>query len=193
MKLISDGLLRQRNGLMIYNKIERVLVITKWIFNYYNTNFSQVQNVNQKYTFTHKLTTKRNFQTPPLFFFSSTVMEWNAQDCGISKAAKDTSMLPSKIVQMKVSHETGSEANFGFGRALMPSYLGMYPPKAAFFSFRMQPWSCMTKIADRRHGCWVNWLSLKVLKCDFLSIKVTFKESVSSLDLHVEVFPVLSL
>ncbi len=37
----------------------------------------------------------------------------------------DTSMLPSKIDQMKVSHETGSEANFGFGRALMPSYLGM--------------------------------------------------------------------
>ncbi len=25
------------------------------------------------------------------------------QDCGISKAAKDTSMLPSKIDQMKVS------------------------------------------------------------------------------------------
>ncbi len=32
-------------------------------------------------------------------------------------------MLPSKIDQMKASHETGSEANFGFGRALMPSYL----------------------------------------------------------------------
>ncbi len=68
-----------------------------------------------------------------------TITEWNAQDCGISKAAKDTSMLPSKIDQMKVSHETGSEANFGFGRALMPSYLGMCPPKAAFFSFRIQP------------------------------------------------------
>ncbi len=51
----------------------------------------------------------------------------------------------------------------------------------------------LTKIADRRYGFWVNWLSLKVLKCDFLSIKVTFKESVSSLDLHIEVFPVLSL
>ncbi len=54
-KLISDRLLRQRNGLMIYNKIERVLVITKQIFNYYNTNFSleitsKVQKVNQKYT-----------------------------------------------------------------------------------------------------------------------------------------------
>ncbi len=48
-------------------------------------------------------------------------------------------MLPSKIDQMKVSHETGSEANFGFGRALMPSYLGMSSLKAAFFSFRMQP------------------------------------------------------
>ncbi len=30
-------------------------------------------------------------------------------------------MLPSKIDQMKASHETGSEANFGFGYALMPS------------------------------------------------------------------------
>ncbi len=72
-KLISDTLLRQRNGLKIYNKIERVLVITKQIFNYYNTNFSleitsKVQKVNQKYTFTHKLTTKRNFQMPSLFF-----------------------------------------------------------------------------------------------------------------------------
>ncbi len=119
---------------MIYNKIERVLVITKQIFNYYNTNFSleitsKVQKVNQKYTFTHKLTT--NFQTPSLFF-SSTVTEWNAQDCGISKAAKDTSTLPSKIDQMKVSHETGSEANFGFGRALMPSCLEMLPPKAVY-------------------------------------------------------------
>ncbi len=116
--------------------------VTKQIFNY-STNFSleitsKVQKVNHKYTFTHKLTTKHNFQTPSLFF-SLTVTEWNTQDCGISKAAKDTSMLPSKIDQMKVSHETGSEANFGFGRALMPSYLGMLLPKAAFFSFRMQP------------------------------------------------------
>ncbi len=108
---------------MIYNKIEWVLVITKQICNYYNTNFSleiasKVQKVNQKYTFTHKLTTKRNFQMPSLFF-SSTVTEWNAQDCGISKAVKDISMLPSKIDQMKVSHETGSEANFGFRRALI--------------------------------------------------------------------------
>ncbi len=30
---------------------------------------------------------------------------------------------------MKVCHETGSEANFEFGRALMPYYLGMCPPK----------------------------------------------------------------
>ncbi len=104
---------------MIYNKIERVLVITKQIFNYYNTNFSlevtsKVQKVNQKYTFTHKLTTKCNFQTPSLFF-SSTVTEWNAQDCGISKAAKDTSTLPSKIDQMKVSHETGRQHFSVFG------------------------------------------------------------------------------
>ncbi len=73
MKLISDRLLRQRNGLMI-NKIERVFVITKQIFNYYNTDFSlettsKVQKVSQKYTFAHKLTTKHNFQTPSLFYF----------------------------------------------------------------------------------------------------------------------------
>ena len=72
MKVISDRLQRQRNGLMIYNKIEWVLVITKQIFNYYNTDFSleltsKVQKVSQKYTFTHKLTTKHNFQTPSLF------------------------------------------------------------------------------------------------------------------------------
>ncbi len=136
MKLISDGLLRQRNGLMFYNKIEQVLVITKWIFNYYNTDFSlemtsKVQKVSQKYTFTHKLTTKRNFQTPSLFL-CSTITAWNAQDCAISKAAKDTSMLPSGFDQKKVPPETGSEAEFRFGRVLMPSCLGMLPPNAAF-------------------------------------------------------------
>ncbi len=31
-----------------------------------------------------------------------------------------------------------TQANFGFGRALMPSYLEIHPPKAAFFSFRIQ-------------------------------------------------------
>ncbi len=128
---------------MIYNKIEQVLVITKQILNYYYTNFSlevksKVQNVHQKYKFTQKLSTKRNFQMPSLFF-SSTTTEWNAQDCGIPKAVKDTSMLLSKIYQMKVSHKTGSEANFGLRRALMPSYLRMLPLNAAFFSFRMQP------------------------------------------------------
>lgn len=49
-----------------------------------------------------------------------------------------TSMLPSKIAQMKASRETGTEAINDFGRALMPSYLGIHPPKAAFFSFRTQ-------------------------------------------------------
>ncbi len=80
MKRILDRLLRQRDGLMIYNKIERVLVITKLIYNYYNTDFSleitsKVQKVSQKYTFTHKLTTKRNFQTPSLFFSSTVKLE----------------------------------------------------------------------------------------------------------------------
>ncbi len=66
---------------------KRDLVVTKQIFNYYNNNFSleitsKVQRVNQKYTFTHKLTKKCNFQTPSLFF-SSTIMEWNAQEGSI--------------------------------------------------------------------------------------------------------------
>ncbi len=80
MKLISDGLLRQRNGLMIYNKIKQVLVITKLIFNYHNTDFSleitsKVQKVSQKYTFTPKLTNKRNFPRPSLFFLAQP--SWN--------------------------------------------------------------------------------------------------------------------
>ncbi len=34
-------------------------------------------------------------------------------------------MLPSKLDQKKVPPETGSEAEFGFRRALIPSRLGM--------------------------------------------------------------------
>ncbi len=61
---------------MIYNNIERVLVITKFIFNYYNTGFSleitpKVQKVSQKYEFIHKLTTKCYFQMASLFFSST--------------------------------------------------------------------------------------------------------------------------
>ncbi len=41
-------------------------------------------------------------------------------------------MLPSKFDQKKVAPETGSEEEFVFGPALMPSCLGMLPPKAAF-------------------------------------------------------------
>ncbi len=60
MKLISDKLLRQCKGLMIYNTIKRVLVTTKQILNYYNTDLSLeiTSKVSQKYTFIHKLTTK---------------------------------------------------------------------------------------------------------------------------------------
>ncbi len=65
-----------------------------------------------------------------IFIFSSTVTEWNAQDCGISKAAQDTSMLPSKFDQKKVPPETRSEVEFGFRWALMPFCLGMLPLKA---------------------------------------------------------------
>ncbi len=119
MKLISESLLRQRNGLMIYSKIERVLVITKLIFNNSNTDLSleitsKVQKVSQKYIFTHKLSTKRNFEMPS-FFFSSTVKEWSAQDCGISKAAKDT------------------------GRVLMSSCHGMCSPKELWDAADVSP------------------------------------------------------
>ncbi len=119
IKQILDRLLRQRNGLMIYNKIERVLVITKLIFNHYNTDFSL------------EISSKVQMLVRNIHLHTN----WPPN----AKAVKDTSMLPSKIDQMKASHETGCEANFGFGHALMPSYLEMRPPKAAFFSFRMQP------------------------------------------------------
>ncbi|KAK9969668.1 hypothetical protein ABG768_027825, partial [Culter alburnus] len=61
---------------------------------------SEVETVGQKCTFTYKLTTNRNVQMSYLFF-SSAVTEWKTQNCGISLEAKDTSMLPSKIDQMK--------------------------------------------------------------------------------------------
>jgi len=48
------------------------------------------------YIYTHELTNNRTFQMPSLYL-SITVTEWKAQDCGISKEEKDTSMLPSKI------------------------------------------------------------------------------------------------
>ncbi len=49
------------SGSMIYNKIERVLVITKQILNYFNTDFSleitsKVQKVRQIYIFTQTAT-----------------------------------------------------------------------------------------------------------------------------------------
>lgn len=81
---------------MIYNKIQRVLVKTKWIFNHYNRNFSlelksKVEKVSQKSTFTHKLNTIQNFQMSNLFV-SSTVTECNGQDCGISEAVNHKSI-----------------------------------------------------------------------------------------------------
>jgi len=45
---------------------------------------SQVENIDEKCTFTHKLTTSRNFQTASLF--SSTVTDWKAQDSAITSA-----------------------------------------------------------------------------------------------------------
>jgi len=74
---------------------------------------SKVGKVHQIVHFTHKLTTN-----------SFLAQQWNTQDCGISKAVKDPSMLPSKIDQMKVSQETrcGSGTTIKFGCAFLPSY-----------------------------------------------------------------------
>ncbi len=64
---------------MIYNKIEQVLVITKQIFNYYNTYLSLEEHKRGKgsseiemYTYTDQM------QHSSLFIFSSTITEWNA-------------------------------------------------------------------------------------------------------------------
>ncbi len=43
------------------------------------------------------------------------------------------------IDQMKVSQEAGSQDTFGFERGLMPFYLEVCPPKAAFSGFQTQP------------------------------------------------------
>ncbi len=67
---------------------------------------SKVENIYQKRTFTQ--TDHRPQLSDAILFFILTVTEWNAQDCGIPKAAKDTSMLPSKMGQMKASQETGT-------------------------------------------------------------------------------------
>ncbi len=96
-KLFTDRLLRQRNGLMIYNQIERVLVLTKPISNWY-TDFSlkitsKVQKVNQKYTFIHKLTTKRSFQIPSLFL-AQLSRNGTHRIVGYQRQRR-TSMLPS--------------------------------------------------------------------------------------------------
>ncbi len=105
---------------MITNIIERVLVITKLIFNYHNTNFSheitsKVQKVYQIYTFTHKLTTKQIliFQLKRHGMERTALWDIKGSEGRIYAAFKNR------------SDETGLEANFGFGRALMSSCLGM--------------------------------------------------------------------
>ncbi len=93
---------------MIYNNIERVLVIIKWILNYYNTGFSleitpKVQQVSQKYTFIHKLTTKHNFQTPSLFFSSTETNRYSLRQAVQKHAALKTwSWAPVKVTTKRV-------------------------------------------------------------------------------------------
>lgn len=59
-------------------------------------------------------------------------MEWNTGLWDIKGSQKIDQM---KQCQMKAFQQTGSKVNIGFGSAFMPSYVGMHPPKAAFFSF----------------------------------------------------------
>ncbi len=93
---------------MIYNNIERVLVITKIIFNYYNTGFSleitlKVQKVSQKYRFIHKLTTKHNFHTPSLFLISTKTDRYNLRQADQKHAALKTwSWAPVKVTTKTV-------------------------------------------------------------------------------------------
>jgi len=56
-----------------------------------------------------------------------------------NKGSEEYIYAALKIDLMKVSHETGSEANCGDVPSLMPFYPGMGLPKAAFFSFWIQP------------------------------------------------------
>jgi len=54
-ELISNRLLRPPNSLMTYSKIERALVRTKQILNYYRSDVSlEMEYVGWKHTFTHK-------------------------------------------------------------------------------------------------------------------------------------------
>lgn len=67
---------------MIYNKIESTLVITKQIFNYYNTDFSlEIKSEVEKL---FKNTHHKMQLSDTILYFSSNVMKLNAQDSGIS-------------------------------------------------------------------------------------------------------------
>ncbi len=85
-----------------------------------------MQKVNQKYTFTHKLTTKRNFQTPSLFFLSQPSQNGTHRIVGYQRQWRIHLCCLQKSIRWRYLMR-GSEANFGFGRD------AFLPPKAAVF------------------------------------------------------------
>ncbi len=93
--------------------------------------FNCLKKCSPKYTITHKLTNNATFWHH-LIFLAQLSCNRMHRIVGYQKAARDTSMLPSKFDQKKIPLETGSKAEFRLGRDLMPSRLGMLPPKAAF-------------------------------------------------------------
>ncbi len=124
-----NRLLRQHNGLMIYNKIERVLVITKWIFNYYNTDFSlditsKVQKVSQKHTFTHNWLPNDTFRRHLYFLAHHHGMERRGL-LGYQRQRRIHLCCLQKSIRWR--HLTRQEVKLTLDSDV--------PPKAAFFSF----------------------------------------------------------
>jgi len=60
---------------------------------------SEVKHICQKHIFTH--IHHQSQLSGGILFFSLTVKEWKAKNCGVLKSANDTSMVPSKSNQMK--------------------------------------------------------------------------------------------
>ncbi len=143
---------------LIYNKIEQVLLISKLIFDYYNTNFSlEITSKVQKCIRNIHLHTNE----PPnaafrqnLYFLAQPSRNGTHRIVGYQRQRRiHLCMMHACENQMKVSHETESEANFGFRRALMPSYLGMCPLKRQlFFSFQMQSTTTLSSEYSKPKG-----------------------------------------
>ncbi len=190
MKLISDRLLRQRNGLMIYNKIERVLVIIKQIFNYYNTNFSleitsKVQKDNQKYTFTHKPTTKATFRQPSLFLAQPSrngthrIVGYQRQR-RIHLCCLQKSIRWRYLMRQEVKITLDSDVPW-----CLPTLEGVLR-RQHFFSFRMQPkWLSARDLTATAHfSAWASALQTAYLAHEISRMRANQWERVTILMSH---------